>query len=75
MRPAPLIPPHEAPPSAWRKSGFSWQRTFSGAVIGGSIAIAAFLLDASPWWWLAVVVGFCLGASVRVDVSVLWGRK
>jgi hypothetical protein len=55
--------------------GFSWQHTFSGAAIGAGIGVAAFLLDASPWWWLAVIVGACLGASLEVHLSVLWGRK
>jgi hypothetical protein len=55
--------------------GFSWRQTFSGGAIGAAIAIGAFLLDASPWWWLAVVVGLCLGASLQVHVSILWARK
>ena len=54
---------------------FSWRRTFSGGAIGAVVAIAAFLLDASPWWWLAVPVGLWLGASIQLRVSVLWARK
>ena len=61
--------------TARRRSGFSWQLTLSGGVIGAAIAIAAFLLDASPWWWLAVPVGFVLGASLRLPVSLQWSRR
>jgi phosphotransferase system glucose/maltose/N-acetylglucosamine-specific IIC component len=55
--------------------GFNLQQTFSGGAIGAAIGIAAFLLDASPWWWLAVPIGLWLGASLRFQVSVLWARK
>lgn len=44
-----------------------------GALVGAGIGFAAFLLDASPWWWLAVLAGFSLGgASFRVKTSVQW---
>jgi len=78
MSQAPLIPPHEAPPSAWRgdSDSLSWRRALLGAIIGGAIGLAAFLLDASPWWWLAVIVGFGLGPPSRqIDLPVLWWRK
>ena len=75
MRPPRLIPPDEASPGAGRKGAFSWRQTFSGGAIGVGIGIAALLLDASPWWWLAAVVGFLLGASLQLHVSVLWERK
>src|SRR6185503_10518911 len=37
--------------------GFSLQESLSGAAIGNAVALLAFMLDASPWWWLAVPVG------------------
>jgi len=75
MHPPPLVPPEEAPPSAWRKRGFNLQASLSGAAIGIAVALVAFMLDASPWWWLAVPVGLLLGGSLRFHVSVLWARK
>jgi hypothetical protein len=55
--------------------GFSLQESLSGAAIGIAVALLAFMLDASPWWWLAVPVGLLLGGSLRFHVSVLWARK
>jgi hypothetical protein len=55
--------------------GFSWRGTFSGGVIGVAIGVVAHLLDASPWWWLAVPLCVLLGASLRLQVSMQWTRK
>jgi GNAT superfamily N-acetyltransferase len=68
---------YEARPSARRKGGhaFVWRGTLSGAAVGAGVAFVAFLLDASPWWWLAIVVGFILGTSLRLHASIAWGRK
>jgi hypothetical protein len=55
--------------------GFSWRGTFSGGVIGMAIGVVAHLLDASPWWWLAVPLCLLLGASLRLQVSMQWTRK
>lgn len=61
---------------AQRGASFSWRRALMGAVIGGGVGYAAFLLDASPWWWLAIVVGFILGTtSLQFHASIAWGRK
>src|SRR3954470_11019300 len=72
----PLIPPHDAPPAAWRKSGgqLSWRLAILGATVGGVIAIAAFVLHASAWWWLAVPAGLCVGYIGRpsLDVPASW---
>src|SRR5688572_24027904 len=59
-----------SPPSARRQHGFSLQGTLSGGVIGAAIAIVAFVLDASPWWWLAILIGLWLGASLRFRFSI-----
>jgi len=78
MHRSPLIPPHEAPPTSWRKSNdrLNWRRALYGAIAGVVVAAVAFLLDASSWWWLAVPVGFDLGSgSHLVDAPVLWLRK
>lgn len=72
---SPRVPPEDAPPTARRKGGFTWRQSFSGAVIGAAIGITAHLLDASPWWWLAVPVGIYLGATLNLHVSVLWRRE
>jgi hypothetical protein len=75
---APLIPPHEAPPSSWRKAQerISWRLASYGAIAGAIVGLVAFLLGASPWWWLAMPIGFGLGsASDLVDAPVLWTRK
>lgn len=54
----------------------SWRRALLGAVIGGGVGFAAFLLDASPWWWLAIVAGFILGtAPLQFHASIAWGRR
>jgi len=56
--------------------GFSWKIALSGGVIGIIVACIAHLLDASPWWWLAVPIGFCSGTvSLRLDASAKWGNK
>ena len=50
-----------------------WRRGLLGALAGAGIGFVAFLLDASPWWWLAVLIGLSLGgASFRVEASVRW---
>jgi hypothetical protein len=52
---------------------FRWRRGLLGALVGAGVGFVAFLLDASPWWWLAVLVGLSLGAvSFHTKVSVEW---
>ena len=46
-----------------------------GALSGGVVGLVAHLLDASPWWWLAVPIGFFLLPSLRIHLSISWGRK
>jgi len=81
MPTTPLIPPHEAPPAAWRKPDrkFSWKLAGLGAAGGTIVGVIALLLGASPWWWLAVPVGLCV-ASISSwksfdDIPALWARK
>jgi hypothetical protein len=53
--------------------GFRWRRGLLGALAGAAVGLTAYLLDASPWWWLAVPVGLSFGAvSYRVETSVQW---
>ena len=79
MSRTPLIPPHEAPPASWQRGDdkFNWGLGILGAVAGVIVGSIALLLNASPWWWLAVVVGLGLGSvtSKSFKVPVLWGRK
>lgn len=51
-------------------------RSLVGALLGGVVGVVAHLLDASPWWWLAVPIGLVLAnTSVRFSFSAFWGRK
>ena len=80
MQMQPLIPPHEAPPSKWRQrdESFNWRRAALGAIVGSLVGLIAFLYDAPPWWWLAVLVGFASGGAskhIDMDVPAQWSRK
>jgi ABC-type amino acid transport system permease subunit len=58
-------------------TSFNLRLALFGAAAGGLVGIIAFLLGASPWWWLAVAVGVALGfvSSKSLTVPVLWVRK
>jgi hypothetical protein len=76
----PLIPPHEAPPAAWGKSNgkFKWRLAVLSAAVGGVIAVVAFLLHASAWWWLAIPAGLSVGYNIgsrSVNVPASWIHK
>jgi hypothetical protein len=72
-----LIPPHEAPPSS--RSGaqrLSWRFGLVGASIGVFAGAIAMFTGASPWWWLAVPIGFIVAAGViSLEPFVLWGKR
>ena len=70
-----MFSPHFIPPQPDRPR-FEWSRAFIGALLGAAVGVVAHLLDASPWWWLAIPLGLLLAnTSVRFSVSILWGRK
>jgi fatty acid desaturase len=76
---APLIPPHEAPPEAWKKvnAKFSWRLALLGAAAGAAVGITALLLGWSAWWWLAVPLGLGGGSLTRrsFEAPASWARK
>lgn len=70
-----LMPPRKPPPDS-AKGSFSWRRGLIGAAVGALVGLAAHFLEWSPWWWLAVAIGFLLAsASFHFQFAVTWGRK
>jgi hypothetical protein len=80
MARVPLIPPHEAPPASWQAPDgkFKWPFAIVGLIVGAGIAVAAFTIDRSPWWWMAAPAGLAfgwLGRSTFRGATVIWWRK
>jgi hypothetical protein len=70
-----LLPPRD-PPASNAGGSFSWRRGLAGAGVGALVGLAAHFLQWSPWWWLAVPVGFLLAsASFQFQFAIKWGRK
>ena len=72
-----LIPPQEGPPSSLQAPDppFNWLRGIIGAIVGIGVAVLAYALEWSSWWWLAVPMGLALGVPLRFAPNVLWGHK